>query len=651
MENGVILNNTYRILNPIGAGGVGEIYLGYHENLQKYVVIKKVKDHCTGLMNNRIEVDILKSLHHTYLPQVYDFIELEQGIFTVMDYISGYDLKYYMDNGYHFSEDQLLIWIKQLCQVLDYLHTRKPTIIHCDIKPGNIMITDEGNVCLIDFNISLDGENNKDLVGLSSFYASPEQIRKAEHKMKYGSGDQVKMDERTDIYSLGAVFYYLMSGCKPDTRNGYVYPLKNMELPYSEGFINIVDKAMAADSSKRFKSASKMLEALEHQEKWTIQYRKLWKWGLILDVSAACIAIVLIAAMWLGYRGMRSDQFYQEYETFTVDVNDWIEECNEDILSDEEVKSKAQELTETGIHILNERNYERLLKKNSGDKRDILFGVAQAYLQQDDYYEAEKYLEEILEMEMESEEVYRDLALIKARTGDTDEAIDMISLAENEGLDEAEVSLLRAEIAISQEDYEEAWEQVKKTVGCTDTSVAYKAASYVVEIGELRGNLEESIWILAEVADKSQGNMRDLWMRKQGELSLKLYEEGKKTYLTEAKTCFESIYMRGYAKKADLYNLAAVYTERNEFTRAERLLLDMRKDYPNEYKVPMYLAFTFYNSEGEKAASARNYYNMEKYYNEALKICKEQGIDVKSEMNLSQLEGLLEQLREQGWLK
>lgn len=218
MNNGTILNNTYQIIKSIGSGGVGIIYLGYHLNLQKHVVIKKVKDHCSGLMNNRIEVDILKSLHHTYLPQVYDFLEIDDGIFTVMDYISGHDLMYYLESGYQFPEEQIVLWMKQLCEVLAYLRSRKPPIIHCDIKPGNIMITDEGNICLIDFNISLDGENNKDLVGLSGLYASPEQVKKAEYKMRYGSGDKVKMDQRTDIFSLGAVFYYIMTGIKPNVR-------------------------------------------------------------------------------------------------------------------------------------------------------------------------------------------------------------------------------------------------------------------------------------------------------------------------------------------------------------------------------------------------------------------------------------------------
>ena len=207
MREGIILNGTYRIIKPIGVGGLGEVYLAYHENLRTYVVVKRVKDSHASLMNSRIEVDILKGLHHSYLPQVYDFLELPDGIFTVMEYIAGHDLKYYMDRNYQFSLNQLCLWFRQLCEVLKYLHSRSPQILHCDIKPGNIMINEEGEVCLIDFNISLDGENNKELVGLSSHYASPEQYQKAEYKRRGMTEERIRLEPTSDIYSLGTVFY------------------------------------------------------------------------------------------------------------------------------------------------------------------------------------------------------------------------------------------------------------------------------------------------------------------------------------------------------------------------------------------------------------------------------------------------------------
>ena len=363
MNNGTILNNTYQIIKPIGSGGVGIIYLGYHLNLQKHVVIKKVKDHSSGLMNNRIEVDILKSLHHTYLPQVYDFLEIDDGIFTVMDYISGHDLMYYLESGYQFPEEQIVLWMKQLCEVLAYLHSRKPPIIHCDIKPGNIMITDEGNICLIDFNISLDGENNKDLVGLSGLYASPEQVKKAEYKMRYGSGDKVKMDQRTDIFSLGAVFYYIMTGIKPNVREQEVISLRYMDHLYNDELANIVDKAMETDPAKRFKSAEKMLDALEHMEKWNTECIRRMRRGAIVGGVTGCLALVLLCAGILGYREKKKeDRYYEQIQA--------------------------------AKRYLNEADYEKMISayemaiELKPEDPDAYIGLVEYYLEEGEYYEA-----------------------------------------------------------------------------------------------------------------------------------------------------------------------------------------------------------------------------------------------------------------------
>ncbi len=74
----------YQVIGEIGKGGSGIIYLGYHLRLQKQIVIKKIKDINVGQINTRIEADILKKLHHRYLPQVYDFLEMQDGIYTII---------------------------------------------------------------------------------------------------------------------------------------------------------------------------------------------------------------------------------------------------------------------------------------------------------------------------------------------------------------------------------------------------------------------------------------------------------------------------------------------------------------------------------------------------------------------------------------
>ena len=171
------LTNTYEIYEEIGAGGGGTVYRAVHKRLQKVVVLKKISDSVSGMMNCRTEVDILKNLRHSYLPQVLDFIESSEGIYTVMDYVSGKSLQRMLDEGHHFTEKEVLKYTKQLCEALQYLHSQNPPIIHGDIKPDNVMITPEGNVCLIDFNISGVLENKSAVTyGYTPGFSAPEQV-------------------------------------------------------------------------------------------------------------------------------------------------------------------------------------------------------------------------------------------------------------------------------------------------------------------------------------------------------------------------------------------------------------------------------------------------------------------------------------------
>ena len=153
LNKGDIVDNTYLIDSIIGQGALGVVYKAYHMRLQKYVVLKRIKSDKVFDDHVRVEVDTLKTLKHEYLPQVYDYLEINAGIYTVIDYIEGVDLKKMTENGAYFSQEELIKWLRQLCSVLKYLGNCSPPVVHSDIKPDNIMIDKDGNVCLIDFNI------------------------------------------------------------------------------------------------------------------------------------------------------------------------------------------------------------------------------------------------------------------------------------------------------------------------------------------------------------------------------------------------------------------------------------------------------------------------------------------------------------------
>jgi len=169
---------TYQIEAELGSGGGSVVYKAWHTRLQKYVVLKRIKDE-SGLIQSglqRGEVDILKNLKHTYLPQLYDFLDDPSGVYTVIEFIPGRSFAELLKETQRFEQKEVILWAEQLSGALAYLHGQHPTVLHSDIKPANIMLTPTGDVCLIDFNISLvlDGDETKAL-GLSHGYASPEQ--------------------------------------------------------------------------------------------------------------------------------------------------------------------------------------------------------------------------------------------------------------------------------------------------------------------------------------------------------------------------------------------------------------------------------------------------------------------------------------------
>lgn len=132
-----------------------------------------------------------------------------------MDFIPGNSIKQYLDAGRIFPEKSVINWMKQMCSVLCYLHTREPQVIHGDIKPGNIMLTPQGDICLIDFNISSAAGKNAPvwIEGYTKGYASPEQVDAFRFNQKEMDRSNWKsIDARSDIYSLGATVYHMVTG-------------------------------------------------------------------------------------------------------------------------------------------------------------------------------------------------------------------------------------------------------------------------------------------------------------------------------------------------------------------------------------------------------------------------------------------------------
>lgn len=289
----VIIAGMYELGQEIGAGGGGVVYLGRHIRLDKRVVLKADKRKLsTGEEKLRNEVDLLKGLSHTYIPQVYDFVQAGDTVYTVMDYVEGESLDKLLKRRQAVPQRTIVKWACQLLEALGYLHSQKPHgILHGDIKPANIMLRPDGDICLIDFNIALAlGEEGAVRVGYSMGYASPEQYisdpvfynqlmqtrnaarvhsrtgRRIKSDASAGPDSQssrsskkkVYMDVRSDIYSLGATLYRLLTG---QTASKWKVDTDLLSRCCSPRVAAIIQKSMAANPDGRYQSAEEMLDA------------------------------------------------------------------------------------------------------------------------------------------------------------------------------------------------------------------------------------------------------------------------------------------------------------------------------------------------------------------------------------------------------
>src|SRR5215213_5549358 len=269
-----VLQGRYRIVRQLGQGGMGAVYEAIDQRLDTTVALKE-----TLFAEERLrkqferEARLLARLHHPALPRVSDHFSEADGQFLVMQFIPGDDLSEMMNRKRGpFPGNQVLTWADQLLDSLDYLHTQDPQIVHRDIKPQNLKLTSRGQIILLDFGLAKGqaGEISRVTTSASIFgytpnYAPLEQIQ--------GLGT----DSRSDLYSLGATLYHLMTGVKPPdalTRaaavvNGQPDPLlkaSEANAAVSPDVDDVLAKAMAQNREQRYTTAVDMRRALEEAE-------------------------------------------------------------------------------------------------------------------------------------------------------------------------------------------------------------------------------------------------------------------------------------------------------------------------------------------------------------------------------------------------
>lgn len=292
LEIGSVIDGKYKILNEIGHGGMSNVYLAMNEKANKTWAVKEVRKQ--GVRNFEVikqsllvEIDLLKKISHPNLPSIIDVIEENDNFLIVMDYVDGNTLEKLLKEEKTIKQEEVVDWAIQLCQVLDYLHHCTPPIIYRDMKPSNIMLKSDGTVILIDFGTAREykTEQQEDTTCLGTKgYAAPEQF-----------GGMGQTDARTDIYSLGATMYHLVTGHNPAKPPYEMYPIRYWNPQLSSGLEYIIEKCVRKNPQERYQSARELLYALQHyrtlDESAVLRYRKNSRiFAGLMTASFLCVA-------------------------------------------------------------------------------------------------------------------------------------------------------------------------------------------------------------------------------------------------------------------------------------------------------------------------------------------------------------------------
>lgn len=756
MEYPKELTSTYEIYEQIGEGGGGTVYRALHKRLQKTVVLKRMIGRHTSIQDCRTEVDILKNLRNSYLPQVLDFIESPEGIYTVMDFIPGKSLKQMMDEGHKFKEKEVLKYTRQLCEALDYLHSQNPPIIHGDIKPANIMVTPEGNVCLIDFNISgfLEGKGAR-AFGYTPGFSSPEQVEGCEEIRKRlaeqtamiksdtedktvllsqdddrtvlltqdedqtvllpasddkdqtvllpasddedktmllfqqeqeeqrkpekpvqtipesqiaAIGEGIIIDKRSDVFSLGATLYTLLTGKILNVKE------MDIELPeISDGFWIILSKSLNRNPAHRYPDAGKMLKAVLQVHKKSRRYRKL----LHQQQIASVLIIFLIAAgVFFIIEGRRTMEQERQESYFALVAQ--MEAGVQSAMGQEKFEqlyTTAAEMYpayfeayyEMAYYLFQNGEYESLvqyveelnhmpLEKNDELRSNMYYLYGESLFRLEDYQKAVNGYRTSLMYQQENPSVYRDYAISLVYLDRVEDASGVLEEAISAGMDQVDIYMVNGEIERMNGNYQEALVNIRNvSVGTEDEYLlqrAYVMGSKTYEDMHTDEALEQDVeWLQEGIAKLAMNNRLMLYQRLAQDYITLGENTSENGYYAAAVDVFRQIVESGWDTYMTYNNAVILCMRMGDLEQAEQWALEMQNDYPDHYVTYVRLAYLELEKQNQKENIDRDYAAFDMYYRRAKECYEEQVSGNITDAEMQQLEISRQQVADSGWFE
>lgn len=390
---GMILKMRYCIVEEIGSGGEGHLYLARDMELGNYWAVKELP------ISKKREAKLLRLLEHPSIPRMVDYIETEEACYLVMEFIRGKSLGQLQREGHVFTAEEILNYGETVLQVLEYLHSQKPAIYYGDLKPDNLMLSETGRLYLVDFGSAVLGFGNEPRICMGTEgFAAPEQY-------------QGKVSERSDLFALGKTMRSLAG------RNWgeILWKIPGMWL--------FVHRCVQPQEEKRLRSAAQARKMLLNMGKRRGRTRK--NMAVVLGTAA----VLLAGSMFFAVRERKpsfeealtgATKFY--YEALEGKITG--ENAQEDQSWENLCQSAETEL----------QKMQKEYKEDSEQRRILLLLAANAELQTE-WERAAVYYEQLLLYAPEYAEGYGKYGLFLLRRGQRSSSRKLLALYKSSEVD------------------------------------------------------------------------------------------------------------------------------------------------------------------------------------------------------------------------
>jgi serine/threonine protein kinase len=329
LQPGEILDNRYSIIDLLGYGGMGEVYLAWHEQMNCLRAIKVLPENSanpSGVSRFQSEIQLQAQISsHRNIVAAMDAGDDRGRLYLVMEYVPGSDLKRYVQEKGPLSHKEACRFIRQAALGLEHAHGHG--LVHRDVKPSNLMITRDGTIKILDLGLARLVSEEARAVDLSLTqsgvllgtrdYTSPEQAK-----------DPRQADERSDLYSLGCTFYYLLTGRPPfgdHLPTGKIVahasedprPIRSLRPDVPLPVAEVVHKLLAKRPADRYRSASALIRAIDDSTR-----TRRWLWWI---VGAATIMVMVIALLLILAPDMRPWGMRQGRDTTSAEGSNFSE--------------------------------------------------------------------------------------------------------------------------------------------------------------------------------------------------------------------------------------------------------------------------------------------------------------------------------------